>query len=343
MSISIIVPVYNVVDYIDKCIRSIVGQSVQECEIIIVDDGSNDGSREKCREWADRDDRIKLIEQSNQGVSSARNEGIEASHGEYIVFVDGDDYLENDFLYEMEKCFEEYPLADIVLCGYKYDDCGKLASYSFFKGDRVFYENDRDELICRAIGVYNESIERKTHIGVPWAKMYRKSFLEAHNIRFDIDMPRMQDLIFNIKCFKRITQVVYKDKHLYNYVRRTQSTANGYNIRYVEQAKLIIERVNDELSLSESIKVREAAEYKTILLLIEAIRLMYSNKQCTYSLLKRMHNIRELCLEEPFQSAIRSSYRNINNSFSRTIFLYTLKLKLFPIAYLLVWIKYKGE
>ena len=343
MNISIIVPVYNVVDYIDKCIGSIVEQSVYECEIIIVDDGSNDGSREKCREWADKDDRIKLIEQSNQGVSSARNKGIAESHGEYIVFVDGDDYLENNFLYEMEKCFEEYPMADIVLCGYKYDDCGKKSDYSFFKGNRVLGENDRDELICRAIGVYNEKIERKTHIGVPWAKIYKKSFIEAHNIKFDIDMPRMQDLIFNIKCFKRISQVIYIDKQLYNYVRRAQSTANGYNIRYVEQAKLIIKKINDELALSGNASVREAAEYKTILLLIEAIRLMYSNKQCTYSLIKRTRNIRELCLEEPFQSAIAASYKNINNSFSRTLFLYALKLKLFSIAYLLVWIKYKGE
>ncbi len=343
MKISVIVPVYNVVDYIDKCISSIVRQSVHECEIIIVDDGSKDGSREKCREWADKDDRIKLIEQSNQGVSSARNKGIAESHGEYIVFVDGDDYLENNYLYEMEKCFKEYPMADIVLCGYKYDDCGKLADYSFFKGDRVLCENDRDELICRAIGVYNENIERKTHVGVPWAKMYRKSFIEAHSIKFDIDMPRMQDLIFNIKCFKRIMQVIYIDKHLYNYVYRAQSTVNGYTSRYVEQARLIIRKLNDELFSSESAKVREAAEYKAILLLIEAIRLMYANKQCTYSLIKRIHNIRELCLEEPFRSALGASYKNINNSFSRTLFLYALKLKLFPIAYLLVRIKYKGE
>lgn len=343
MDISIIVPVYNVVDYVDRCIESIINQSMSEYELIIIDDGSDDGSREKCKEWAQRDSRIILIEQSNQGVSAARNRGITISQGEFIVFVDGDDYLDKTFLNEMMKCFGEYPQTEIVACGYKYDNGGKISDYGFFKFDKVLTSSDRDELICRAIGVYDEKIDRKTHIGVPWAKIYRRSFIEKNSIRFDMDMPRMQDLIFNIRCFKNINFVRYIDKPLYYYVFRQQSTANGYSLSYVEQAKLILLAMNKELYDWNSERVKETVSYKGILLLIEAIRLMYVDRQCTYSTTKKIKKIKKMCSEEPFSNSISSSYRVIKNSFSRNIFLYALKLRLYFVAYLLVWIKYKSE
>ena len=96
--ISIIVPVYNVQDYLDRCVKSIVGQTYTDTEIILVDDGSTDNSGNMCDKWAERDQRIKVIHKENGGLSSARNAGIDKANGDYISFIDSDDYIEDSMM-----------------------------------------------------------------------------------------------------------------------------------------------------------------------------------------------------------------------------------------------------
>lgn len=115
--ISIIVPVYNVEKYLNKCIDSIINQTYKNIEIILVDDGSTDNSGKICDEYLLRDSRIKVIHKNNGGLSSARNEGINISSGEYIGFVDSDDWVEPNMYEEMYKKIL-YSNADIVDCGY---------------------------------------------------------------------------------------------------------------------------------------------------------------------------------------------------------------------------------
>ena len=115
--ISIIVPVYNVKDYVEKCLDSICGQSYTNLEIVVVDDGSTDGSGELCDAYALKDQRVKVIHRDNRGVSTVRNEGLDIAQGEYIGFVDGDDWVDGDmyeFLYELLIVNE----ADISVCSH---------------------------------------------------------------------------------------------------------------------------------------------------------------------------------------------------------------------------------
>ena len=118
--VSVIVPVYKVEKYLDKCVESIVGQTYKNLEIILVDDGSPDNCPAMCDKWADRDSRIKVIHKQNGGVSSARNAGIDAVQGEFIGFVDSDDWLEPDMYDCLVKNALEYN-ADISRCGYFVD------------------------------------------------------------------------------------------------------------------------------------------------------------------------------------------------------------------------------
>ena len=99
--ISIIVPIYNTRRYIDKCVESIVNQTYKNIEIILVDDGSTDGSDKKCDEWKEKDKRIKVIHKENEGASSARNVGIENAKGKYIAFIDSDDYIQKFHLVDL--------------------------------------------------------------------------------------------------------------------------------------------------------------------------------------------------------------------------------------------------
>ena len=113
--ISVIVPVYNVEDYLDRCINSIVKQTYKNLEIILVDDGSTDSSYKICNEWAKKDERIKVLHNKNEGVSKARNVGIDASTGDFIAFVDSDDYIEETMF---EKLLDKQKTnnSDIVFC-----------------------------------------------------------------------------------------------------------------------------------------------------------------------------------------------------------------------------------
>ena len=119
--ISIIVPVYNVQEYLPKCLDSIINQTYKNLEIILVDDGSTDNSGKLCDEYAERDKRIKIIHQKNSGQANARNKGIKESKGKYIAFVDSDDWIDEDFIETLEKYISN---DNIVCCGYKeiYDD-----------------------------------------------------------------------------------------------------------------------------------------------------------------------------------------------------------------------------
>ena len=128
--VSIIVPVYNVEKYLDKCIESIVNQTYRNIEIILVDDGSPDKCPEICNEWAKKDDRIKVIHKENGGLSSARNAALEIAQGDYITFVDSDDWIENDMIQSMLTCAAKND-ADIVCCGFYFDNVDTTGPVSY--------------------------------------------------------------------------------------------------------------------------------------------------------------------------------------------------------------------
>ena len=117
--VSVVVPVYNVESYLEKCMDSIVGQTYSNLEIILVNDRSTDGSCEICEKYAGRDGRIKLISKKNGGLSDARNAGLDAASGEYLFFVDSDDFLELNAISELVSRAKAYE-ADVVVCNYTY-------------------------------------------------------------------------------------------------------------------------------------------------------------------------------------------------------------------------------
>lgn len=171
--ISIIVPVYNVEPYLRQCLDSIVGQTYQDLEILIVDDGSTDGSGNICDEYREKDDRIKVFHTDNRGLSAARNLGLDEATGEYIGFVDSDDWIELD-LYEMLlKGIED---ADIAVCGYSWE--GTSTRNKPYIIDSLITYNTREALVA----LINEKINTNV-----WNKIYRTflfqsiRFPEGHN------------------------------------------------------------------------------------------------------------------------------------------------------------------
>ena len=234
--ISVIVPVYNVEKYLDKCIASIVNQTYQELEVILVDDGSSDGCREICDRWAEKDRRINVIHKKNGGLSDARNAGLDVANGEYIGFVDGDDYIHSDMYQKLWETSIGYD-ADLVMCRFDHvDENGVL-----IKGDVGEFEAgliDKREAM--------NWIVNKGWSCVVWNKLFRSKLFR--NIRFPYgkiyeDRMIMPLIIDRSDRIAATTDVLYYYVHSVNGITRSKPSirkldkieAYYSNLRYFEK------------------------------------------------------------------------------------------------------------
>lgn len=206
--ISVIVPVYKTEKYLDKCVQSIVDQTYTKLEIILVNDGSPDHCPEMCDRWVGKDSRIKVIHKKNGGVASARNAGLEQASGEYIAFVDSDDYLEPDIYERLLLAMVENG-ADISVCGYQVNDENRGS-------DEVSTIATEDALKRIAQGDYK--------FGLLGNKLYKKSVIA------DTQVPPLvccEDLVFNYFVFKKASVITMLSLNLYHYYQNMDSATNS--------------------------------------------------------------------------------------------------------------------
>ena len=218
--ISIIIPVYNVARYLDKCVRSIVDQTYQEWECILVDDGSTDGAGEMCDEWVKRDERIRVIHQENGGVSRARNKGFEDAKGEYIVFVDSDDTIGSNHINYLIKA----PRADIVVSGIRQEMTDGMSADFKPCADKTFELNQEN------VDYFVDLNDKFLFYG-PVAKLYKASIVKEHGIKFPLDCSYGEDLQFNLQYLTYVESITQVDDISYFYRRGTEtlSTKNRPN------------------------------------------------------------------------------------------------------------------
>lgn len=204
--ISIIVPCYNVEKYLKKCLDSLVNQTYQDIEIIMVDDGSPDRSGIICDEYAAKDDRIKVIHKLNGGVGAARNDGLKIASGDWVIFCDSDDWLEADALEKLVETGETIG-ADVVFGDVNRVFGDKIVPIPFYEHEFVIDDRENlDKLIaadfCRAycFDVPKEGVA--FGYGGPWNKIVRRELLIDHNIRFDLRVKGIfDDIIYTAYVF----------------------------------------------------------------------------------------------------------------------------------------------
>lgn len=204
--ISIVVPVYNVSQYLDDCLRSIADQSNTDWECILVDDGSKDDSGAICDRWALSDSRFRVIHQENQGVSVARNNGIRAANGDYISFVDSDDWVDLEYL---QHLYDHIGDADIAVSG--------LVQNVASGEDLKHAPQTTKSFALNKDGVLDfVALNRDYLLYGPVQKLYRKSIIDQYDIHFPTDCAYGEDLQFNyayLEHVKRIAQVANCDYH----------------------------------------------------------------------------------------------------------------------------------
>ncbi len=221
IKVSIIVPVYNVENYLEECINSIVFQDYSNWELLLIDDGSSDGSASICDKYSNSDPRIVTIHQENRGASVARNRGIDLASGKYVMFVDSDDYIENSMLMKMIQAMEEES-ADLVICGY--------ARFTESYVDRRSYSKNPITLLKskEEIGkLYTKPETNMFGISI-WAKLYRNEVLQSEKIRFNPSISYEEDCQFNVDYFEKINCAIVLSDVLYYYRQMEISLSKGY-------------------------------------------------------------------------------------------------------------------
>lgn len=218
MLVSIIITAYNVEKYLRECLDSVVAQDYESREILVIDDGSVDGTAAICREYAERVPGLQYIYQENAGVSVARNRGMELAVGEALMFVDGDDCLAPGMLRKLVDLME--PDVDLVCCGYQAFRREWQEDHSFFEGNQCWCTvEDKEQLMLQLLQMRHGQPGQQvyTGIGVPWGKLYRRSALKASGLQFLPQLRRMQDNVFNMYAFAKLGRIVYLDESLYRY------------------------------------------------------------------------------------------------------------------------------
>lgn len=299
--ISIIIPIYNMEKYLIRCLDSVIGQTYQNIEIILINDGSWDKSEEICLKYKNQYSFIHYEKQVNAGVAAARNRGMELAKGEWICFVDPDDYLEADCLERLN--YEITGKCDVVCCGCMAEVNGQSVKNSFLEGNRIF-EEDKKELFMQLLdNNYHTQAYRYTAIGVPWAKLYRADFLRINNLSFDIALKRNQDNIFNFKVFSQAKQVRYIDFAGYHY---TVEHVERYPYTYDAETHVYLsEFLRMQIELIKKLELYEDAEAYG-LLIKEAVKIYimivqknyYANPDMNY--LEKCGHAKKLLKEEPF-------------------------------------------
>ena len=217
--LSIIIPVYNKAEYLASCVDSILKQTFTDFELILVDDGSTDGSGAWCDHYARSDQRVVVIHQVNQGVSAARNSGLNAAKGSYIGFADGDDQLEPD-MYELLLALANEHQADVAVCGVKKVFPNKVELFYGTNQTRIY---DRDGAL--------DALLRKEFLRSVYDKVYKANVAKSTAFEGRIN----EDILYNFTVLQKASKTVFYDVMKYNYIIRDSSVSmTGFSHKWMD-------------------------------------------------------------------------------------------------------------
>lgn len=284
--ISIIVPVYNTGIYLKKCINSLLNQTLRDIEIVLIDDGSTDESRDICDEYAKKDDRISVIHKRNEGVSIARNIGIKKSKGKYIGFIDSDDWIESNMYQNMYKYIKDYDV-DIVFCDAVtvYDDKqSEIDSFTLLEKSRLITKDKIDSSLLIQMA------------GSVWRGLYKRELLQENDIYFPIDLKFSEDRIFNLYAIGYSKKIFYDKTVYYNRYIRMGSAVNKYYSNMInivmDARRKIMEAI--QVCWNNDENIINGYELQTVGLCYTAINNeFYKDSQLNY--IERYQSIKKIC------------------------------------------------
>ena len=247
--ISVIIPVYNAKGTINRCLDSVLNQIYKNVEVICVDDESTDESLNICRDYQKSDSRVKIVEQKNGGVAAARNAGLEIAQGEYVTFIDQDDWLELGTYIKLVELAKNYN-ADMVVCNYSKDSTSESQKMENVEPIQRIIKS-RDELIKYAF--YREKY--RGFAAFVWNKLFRREMLVENGIIFDDSLKRGDDVLFYATVATVAQTTVYVDESFYHYVQREDSITHTKNAQNLDRLADILIGYERAIKILEDRKV----------------------------------------------------------------------------------------
>ena len=317
---SIIVPIYNTpIGYFETCMNSLVNQRYGQFEILLVDDGSKAECAELCDQFAGKDNRVRVLHQENQGVSVARNNGIEAAKGEWILFVDADDWLDENTTERLRDHLSKTD-CDILLFGAlkEYSDKQETLYHGF--ADKTLYEmsdsHNRELFYRRAMGANNNKSGKTCVIYYSWDKAYRRDFLIENSLRYPVGIPKSEDKVFILSCFEKMKSLYYVNESLYHYRINNASVCNRYSdtadLDRIELSKILLpiaKRMDAELSAVKGVIGFNGIEHEFYRFMFgiisDVLLLKYYHPDYIGGGYKRHREALRFIHTEPFRSSIR--------------------------------------
>ena len=329
--ISVIVPVYNAEKYLNKCIKSIINQRYRNLEIILVNDGSKDSSLELCKKYAENDKRIKVIHKENGGVSTARNVGIEEASGDFIAFVDSDDYIDKDMYFNMMQKATEYK-CDVVMCDcYKvYDDKKEVFTHdirSGFYNKKQLYKEYFDKLLMLDSINYPPTISN-------WVMLISKSIIMHNELKYKEGIKFSEDLLFGSQVMYYANSFYYlKGECYYNYINNPTSVTNTYYEKKWDNFILLYREIKAFFEDKKDFDFSKQIYYCLLFFIYNSIgdlygsnKTLYDKKKCILSIL----NNRDV--KKMFDNI---DIKNLNLSKKQQLITYCYKYKIFIPALIL--------
>lgn len=303
-TISVILPIYNVEKYLEDCLESLLVQTHTNLEIILVNDGSKDSSLEICKSYAEKDARIKVIDKVNEGVAIARNTGIEAATGDYVAFVDPDDWVEPEMYASMLAQAKKWD-SPICLCNF-FKDTKRRSIPKYFEFENEMLEGNDiiEELINNMIGMPDLLPKYIYVMGSVWRGIYSRAFLNAHQLRFVPKLTIMEDLIFMVQVLLQCQRVAIDQGVWYHYVQHATSTLHTYNGQLWEDQLVVYELL--EKSLKEAkleSEMRNRLDIRYIGMILTAIKNeTYAKKDG--DLKDTLTNLKEIFMDETLRCVL---------------------------------------
>ena len=276
--VMVVVPVYNMKELLPKCLNALLNQSYDNYEILLIDDGSTDGSSVICDKYAQKEDKIKVIHKENGGLSSARNCGIENANGEFIIFPDPDDWVESNYLEQLIALAQEYN-TDLEICGHYVDDSKKSIVHNPLGEKGVI---DKKDALCLLMRPDN-------FCGFAWNKLYHLDIIKKNNLRFDTELGMAQDLHFAFRYILCSKKVVYDPTPTYHYFQHVGGVTNAKSpltSRKISGLKTY-EKIA-ELAKEEYPKVRSLALSTIFNMSMHFIYIYFYSKMKDKALLKKL-------------------------------------------------------
>lgn len=328
---SFIVPVYKInYNSLNKCIRSLIDQCYKGTyEIILVDDGSPDDCGNICDEYAKKKSNIKVIHQKNQGVSAARNSGIMIARGEWIVFVDADDWSDKNTLESIAKVTEQNKSLDIIIFNYSRDyqnNESKIENIPIDEG-RLCTDNLNSIRIAPFCKLFINGKQIEYSVNGVNTKAYRRLFLLNNKLFFNLQARKGQDRLFNAEALLLTDNIYYLNKCLFHYNCYSDSITNKYNDKIVMYTKIEINHLNKLIyNYNLNSSYQKYLNTRTLTRMYSCLRLYYFNPKYPYKYKDAKKDILLLITEEFFIKALSFYDSSLLNT-KEKIFVHCLKKK----------------